>query len=205
MCNLSAQAGPQIQNFNLNNSGRKSTLFSSDYSTKICCKAALDIAETFAVLPYPNPSGVLRSINPVYNPADPLNPANLTPSNYATLGPSLGMGNMNFGTGVGGLGGFGSFDLNFVAKQQQAYPPRTMPTFACCAMQSAYALLMLLYKVYVAKADGSMGVKGVDGRVLDHVEKLREGLAGVAAALENWAGAFEAIDGMRGEFDGSMK
>lgn len=193
MCNLS-NAGPQ--SFTAPANGRKSTLFSSDYSTKICCKAALDIAETFAVLPYPNPTGILRSSNPVYNPADPLNPANLTPSNYATLGPSLGMGNMGFapfGTGL---------DLNFVAKQQQAYPPRTMPTFACCAMQSAYALLMLLYKVYVAKAQNGMEIEGPLG---EHVEKLREGLAGVAAALENWAGAFEAIDGMREEVANALE
>ena len=79
-------------------------------------------------------------------------------------------------------------------------------------MQAAYALLIGLYGVYARRQAGQLGdlageqlqngqpkPYGVREReVRGHVERLREGLGGVVAALENWAGAFEAIDGMRG-------
>jgi hypothetical protein len=120
--------------------------FTADFSAQICQKAALDIAETFFMLPYPNPLGIIDT------------------SGFALLASS---------------------DL----------PPRTMPTFSCCAMQSAYALLMLYYRRrYRDLFAGGVGV-GLEGSV----ETLRGGLELVLQALDNYGRAFEAIDGMRGE------
>ena len=200
MCNMQMPTAQIYGNPSPGIQHPKASLFSSEYSTKICCKAALNIAETFAVLPYPNPSGMIRT-----NTSTFAGDSNFAAANF---GQSLGMDFMSLGghphpnaamnPNMGSNSFIPNLDLRVVARQQQQYPPRTMPTFACCAMQSAYALLMLLYKVYVAKAQGQVGQ--MDYAVVEHVEKLKEGLAGVAAALENWAGAFEAIDGMRGEF-----
>ena len=119
-------------------------------------------------------------------------------------------GALNGGVGLNKSGGL---DFSAIARQQSQHPPRTMPTFACCAMQAAYALLMGLYGVYMKRQAGQLGdMPGEEltpnggpkpyyvreREIKEHVEKLREGLGGVVAALENWAGAFEAIDGMRG-------
>lgn len=121
--------------------------YNSAYSARICCKAAMNIAETFDVLPYPNPSGVI----------DP---------------------------------------AGFLVLPDTSLPPRTMPTFACCAMQSAYALLMLLYRVYAGQLDSRND--DIDIAVTTYVGSLRHNLSLILTALENYASAFEAIDGMRG-------
>ncbi|EEP80220.1 predicted protein [Uncinocarpus reesii 1704] len=73
--------------------------------------------------------------------------------------------------------------------------PRTMPSFACCAMQSSYAMLMLYYKSHVTRHDGK---KSPLGNVDQLREKLRHGLQCVVGAVKNYAIAFEALDGMRG-------
>jgi hypothetical protein len=78
--------------------------------------------------------------------------------------------------------------------------PRTMPSFACCAMQSSYALLMLFYKMRVGKpmpldADRDDGVFSSE-RLLD---ELRLGLERLIGAVRNYSRAFEALDGMRGK------
>ncbi len=179
--------------------------FSHAYSSKICHDSALIIAETFAVLPYPNPTGVIRSRNPVYNPSDPLNPRNLTATNYLNPYGLPELGGMDALTGGVGLGPNGTLSFDAIARVQSEssqWPSRTMPTFACCAMQSAYALLMLLFQVNTERlaVQEAGGFAGTDLATRKLVEGLREGLGGVVAALENWAGAFEAIDGMRGMF-----
>lgn len=78
--------------------------------------------------------------------------------------------------------------------------PRTMPSFACCLMQSSYAMLMIFYKARVAKqlsldADGERGGDST-GQL---IEELRQGLQRLVAAVSNYSLAFEAMDGMRGE------
>lgn len=213
MCSLPAQAGPALMmKMHPSPVVAPRLPYTPAYSAQQCCKSAIDIAETFAMLPYPNPTGQVQSRNPVYNPADPLNPRNLTSTNYASpfgLPDMNGVGALNGGVGLNKSGGL---DFSAVARQQASHPPRTMPTFACCAMQAAYALLMGLYGVYARRQAGQLGdlaeemsATGVpkpygvrEKEVRMHVERLREGLGGVVAALENWAGAFEAIDGMRG-------
>jgi hypothetical protein len=71
--------------------------------------------------------------------------------------------------------------------------PRSMPVFACCAMQSAYALLMLCHKTYLKReyADDDIMVQG-------YISLLRQALGVIVESLENYAAAYEALDGMRG-------
>jgi hypothetical protein len=78
--------------------------------------------------------------------------------------------------------------------------PRTMPSFACCAMQSSYALLMLFYKTRVAKngppdAERDNEHPSSTERLVD---ELRHGLDRIIGAVANYSRAFEALDGMRG-------
>ena len=120
--------------------------FSSHHSAKICLKAALNIAQAFDNLPYPNPSGQL---------CQP--PVTLSPNS------------------------------SIIA-------PRTMPSFACCAMQCAYSLLMIHHKtksIYPESAAGSPLVGSL-------LVRLQQGLTSIFATLENYATAFEALGGMRG-------
>lgn len=77
--------------------------------------------------------------------------------------------------------------------------PRTMPSFACCLMQSSYAMFMLFYKARVAKQISS-GLEnpltaGPNDRLID---ELSQGLQRIIAAVSNYALAFEALDEMRG-------
>jgi hypothetical protein len=76
--------------------------------------------------------------------------------------------------------------------------PRTIPVFACCAMQSSYAMIMLSYKT---RAMGFGSVEGTNGE--QHVDRLlcqlREGLGLVLNALRNYSVAYEALGGMRGK------
>ncbi|KAF2499593.1 hypothetical protein BU16DRAFT_277163 [Lophium mytilinum] len=71
--------------------------------------------------------------------------------------------------------------------------PRTMPAFACCAMQSSYALLMLCRKSRDINRGSYSGNPAASG-----LGELYSGIRRVLSALENYAIAFEAIDGMRG-------
>ncbi|KAI0396746.1 hypothetical protein F5Y17DRAFT_472068 [Xylariaceae sp. FL0594] len=70
--------------------------------------------------------------------------------------------------------------------------PRTMPSFACCAMQCSYALLMVKDRTDIL----SVKLEGDDDR---HIlrERLQQGLLSILATLENYATAFEALGGMR--------
>ncbi|KAL2378929.1 hypothetical protein RJZ90_005649 [Blastomyces dermatitidis] len=75
--------------------------------------------------------------------------------------------------------------------------PRTMPSFACCAMQSSYAMLMLYYKSRVI--DHTSSVEGNPLKPSDDLaDELQYGLECVISAVRNYSIAFEALDGMRG-------
>ncbi|OQE10504.1 hypothetical protein PENVUL_c004G09889 [Penicillium vulpinum] len=93
-------------------------------------------------------------------------------------------------------------------QQQQGRPlPRTMPSFACCLMQSSYAMFMIYYKARVAKQlapDSPGNERGGDstGHLID---ELRQGLERIIAAVSNYSLAFEALDGMRDEIEGAYK
>lgn len=78
--------------------------------------------------------------------------------------------------------------------------PRTMPSFACCAMQSSYAMLMLCHR--------TREINGISRRDIvklpqtaslapDLLEQLSNGVRLVLEALDNYSIAFEALDGMR--------
>ncbi|KAJ0385582.1 hypothetical protein COL922a_006081 [Colletotrichum nupharicola] len=121
--------------------------FSSHQSAKICLKAAINIANSFDDLPYPNPFGQLC-------PA----PCYLAPTSTIVC-------------------------------------PRTMPSFACCAMQCAYALLMVNHKTKAMYPENALTTPMVESLLL----RLQTGLASISATLENYATAFEALGGMRGE------
>ncbi|KAJ2993582.1 hypothetical protein NUW58_g1799 [Xylaria curta] len=120
--------------------------FSRHESSKICLKAALNIAANFDTMPYPNPNGQSCE-TPVY------------------------------------LGSRSTF-----------VTPRTMPSFACCAMQASYALLMVKDRTesIYPTSNGSNAV------LVDNLrDRLQQGLLSVLATLENYATAFEALGGMR--------
>ncbi|CAI7675320.1 unnamed protein product [Penicillium palitans] len=93
-------------------------------------------------------------------------------------------------------------------QQQQGRPlPRTMPSFACCLMQSSYAMFMIYYKARVAKQlapDSPHNENGGDstGQL---IEELRQGLERIIGAVSNYSLAFEALDGMRDEIEGAYK
>ncbi|KAI0416854.1 hypothetical protein F5X98DRAFT_387612 [Xylaria grammica] len=73
--------------------------------------------------------------------------------------------------------------------------PRTMPSFACCAMQCSYALLMVKDRTETIYPRSS----GSNSVLVDNLRgRLQQGLLSVLATLENYATAFEALGGMRG-------
>jgi hypothetical protein len=73
-------------------------------------------------------------------------------------------------------------------------PPRTMPIFACCAMQSSYVLLMLCDKS--RELNGNLHGKFA---ATNGLGELSSGLQRVLEALQNYSIAFEAVGGMRGQ------
>jgi hypothetical protein len=73
-------------------------------------------------------------------------------------------------------------------------PPRTMPIFACCAMQSSYVLLMLCEKS--RELNGNLYGKS---SATSGLGELSSGLQRVVEALQNYSIAFEAVGGMRGQ------
>ncbi|KAH8705086.1 hypothetical protein BGW36DRAFT_285569 [Talaromyces proteolyticus] len=84
--------------------------------------------------------------------------------------------------------------------------PRTMPSFASCAMQCSYALLMIFYKTRVSK-DGSSGLEyDHDGHPSAErlADELRHGLERIVGAVSNYSRAFEALDGMREGIEGAI-
>jgi len=84
--------------------------------------------------------------------------------------------------------------------------PRTMPSFACCLMQSSYALFMIFYKARVAKQlSPDVESELVSDSTEQLVEELRQGLERIIAAISNYSYAFEALDGMRDEIQGAYQ
>jgi hypothetical protein len=73
--------------------------------------------------------------------------------------------------------------------------PRTLPSFACCAMQAAYALLMICNQAW-AMQTGAMPATQQPQKLLTQCE---QGLYSILNTLDNYATAFEAIRGMRGK------
>ncbi|KAJ5337889.1 hypothetical protein N7452_004617 [Penicillium brevicompactum] len=83
--------------------------------------------------------------------------------------------------------------------------PRTMPSFACCLIQSSYAMFMIYYKARVAKQlspDQNDNSGDSTGQL---IEELRQGLERIITAVSNYSLAFEAMDGMRDEIEGAYK
>ncbi|PYH76818.1 C6 finger domain protein [Aspergillus uvarum CBS 121591] len=97
----------------------------------------------------------------------------------------------------------------YLARHSRVEIPRTMPSFACCAMQASYAMMMLGMKargsVTSNSSSGTSAGGSGSGRSLDgFVEELRQSLRGVWKVLGNYAIAFEAVGGMRDEIGLSM-
>ena len=70
--------------------------------------------------------------------------------------------------------------------------PRMIPVFACCAMQSSYAMIMLSYKTR------AMGFSGNGQAATQLLGQLSNGLQMVLDALKNYSLAYEALGGQRG-------
>ena len=122
--------------------------FTRHDSSKICLKSALNIAEAFDLLPYPNPTCEL------------------------------------------------SDSPRYVGSMSPLVTPRTMPTFACCAMQSAYVLLMIKEQTESLYSPTSRDA----GPLVDNMlSRLHQGLWSIWGTLVNYGAAFEALGGMRGE------
>lgn len=79
-----------------------------------------------------------------------------------------------------------------------------VPVFACCAMQSSYALIMLSY---MTKAMGFVGAisESRDSAAMKLLEQLSEALKMVLGALKNYSMAYEALGGMSGTFEPSRR
>lgn len=86
----------------------------------------------------------------------------------------------------------GSLAPTFLSDISLTSAPRTMPAFACCAMQSSYALLMLCQKSRDFNRNSTNGLAFQNG-----LEELYTGLQRVLDALRNYSIAFEALGGMR--------
>ncbi|KAJ8070830.1 hypothetical protein OCU04_001191 [Sclerotinia nivalis] len=74
--------------------------------------------------------------------------------------------------------------------------PRMMPIFACCAMQSSYAMIMLCHKTLAIK-QASPFEDGLRKRTDKLLLQLHEGIKMILDALENYSMANEALTGMR--------
>jgi hypothetical protein len=89
---------------------------------------------------------------------------------------------------------FQSSSLLSQHQQSASSTPRTLPSFACCAMQAAYALLMVCNQAW-AMQTGAMPATQHPRKLLAQCE---QGLYSLLGTLDNYALAFEAIRGMRG-------
>lgn len=76
--------------------------------------------------------------------------------------------------------------------------PRMMPIFACCAMQSSYAMIMLCHKT-LSIQQASPFEDGLRKRTDKLLLQLHEGIKMILDALENYSMANEALTGMRGK------
>ncbi|KFY10206.1 hypothetical protein V492_05135 [Pseudogymnoascus sp. VKM F-4246] len=85
----------------------------------------------------------------------------------------------------------------FLSTPLSSLPPRSMPSFMCCAVMGAYVLAMLTYKLRDAQLETSN--PDICLALSAYEDALRHGLGHILTGLENYAIAFEAIDGMREE------
>jgi hypothetical protein len=83
--------------------------------------------------------------------------------------------------------------MSYFPPMKDTKSPRMIPIFACCAMQSSYAMIMLSYKTR-AMGFGDGNGNGAAGRLLG---QLHEGLQLVLDALRNYSLAYEALGGQR--------
>jgi hypothetical protein len=79
--------------------------------------------------------------------------------------------------------------------------PRTMPSFACCAMQSAYTLLMVYHRTWVLAQQQE---EDTQGKATQLLAKCDQGLRSILSALDNYAVAFEALGGMRDQVQAAL-
>lgn len=90
--------------------------------------------------------------------------------------------------------------------------PRTMPSFACCAMQSAYTLLMVYHRTWVlaqsaqerATQGPREGVQDTQDKATQLLIRCDQGLRSVLSALDNYSIAFEALGGMRDQVQAAL-
>ncbi|KAH9213605.1 hypothetical protein DL95DRAFT_390395 [Leptodontidium sp. 2 PMI_412] len=202
--------------------------YTSHYSAKICLKSAFAIARSFTSLPYPQPvrrevhqPQVHSQLQPQPQNQDPYSyfptmPTHTSPYARHSLSPTSNPGSISApGGGIGG--GSGSGGVGNPA-------PRMIPVFACCAMQSSYALIMLSYKTKAMGFAGPLnnnatntpnnnngtgtnngGNSGIDAGKENQAQKLlgqlSEGLQMILGALRNYSFAYEALGGMRDQID----
>lgn len=88
--------------------------------------------------------------------------------------------------------------MSYFPPVNNAKAPRTMPIFACCAMQSSYAMIMLSYKTKAMGFIGAVSNEGKDSPSARLLAQLQDGLQLVLDALKNYSMAYEALGGMRG-------
>ncbi|XHG05073.1 hypothetical protein AWENTII_008324 [Aspergillus wentii] len=84
--------------------------------------------------------------------------------------------------------------------------PRTMPTFACCAVQSSYAMLMLCFKARSLNRGSNDELQSPESSTLTgFLNELQQNLRLVVKCLTNYSIAFEALQGMRDEIHQAME
>ncbi|KAL2070283.1 hypothetical protein VTL71DRAFT_13309 [Oculimacula yallundae] len=181
--------------------------YTSHYSAKICLKSAFAIARSFTALPYPQP--VRRSQQHSQSQQDsygylPTMPSP-SPNTYAQHSLSPPTSGSVAGTGMS------------TANPNVFTPPRMIPVFACCAMQSSYALIMLSYKTKAMGFTGPLnsnspnqkpetsprngGGEGKENQAQKLLGQLSEGLMMILGALRNYSVAYEALGGMRDQIE----
>ncbi|PBP25582.1 C6 zinc finger domain protein [Diplocarpon rosae] len=93
-------------------------------------------------------------------------------------------------------------EFSYFPPGRLAHPPRMIPIFACCAMQSSYVLIMLSYKTKaMGFATASGDVPGKDSAAQRMLGQLGEGLGMILEALKNYSVAYEALGGMSDQID----
>ncbi|KAI0482245.1 hypothetical protein GGR56DRAFT_177304 [Xylariaceae sp. FL0804] len=83
--------------------------------------------------------------------------------------------------------------------------PRMMPSFACCAMQCSYALLMVRGRIESSLSSSSSLLSsssslspGNNNPLAENMRNhIQQGLLSMLATLENYGSTFEALGGMR--------
>lgn len=83
---------------------------------------------------------------------------------------------------------------SYIGPFSNVISPRTMPSFACCAMQCAYVLLMVHAKTQTMYSTWSTDAGSLAN---DLLSRLQQGILSILGTLENYGTAFEALSGMR--------